>query len=383
MRISFVLASLAWSTLALPTNLVRRQSRTDIQNAEDAIQLNEDFSRLSEDSSCETGDQACIDGGFAQCVDGSFVISPCGSGTSCSAFPLIGTKGTSIACLTPDDRDARFSAAGVDDAGGSSSSAGDEEQAADDQAAEEEAADEQAAEEQAAEEQAAEEEAAERQTGNNDDPDSSLTLDPAVLSSGFENDGQSQPADGQVASLTSSNNFINFCSTVDFPLTNGAQVTGGSCNPAPMGVIAAKSKMPSSKFVNPPNLATIPADEPFTIEMAIQNLETGNFVNAAENYFSAPQQVNRNGIVRGHSHVVIQEMESLESTEVLDPEVFVFFKGLNDKASGGVLTAEVTEGLPAGFYRLASINTAANHQPVLVAVAQHGSLDDIVYFTVE
>lgn len=31
---------------------------------------------------------------------------------------------------------------------------------------------------------------------------------------------------------------------------------------------------------------------------------------------------------------------------------------------------------------MSSINTASNHQPVLVAVAQHGSLDDVVYFTV-
>ena len=28
-----------------------------------------------------------------------------------------------------------------------------------------------------------------------------------------------------------------------------------------------------------------------------------------------------------------------------------------------------------------SINTAANHQPVLVAVAQHGSVDDMIYIT--
>ncbi|EEB91762.1 hypothetical protein MPER_09828, partial [Moniliophthora perniciosa FA553] len=56
--------------------------------------------------------------------------------------------------------------------------------------------------------------------------------------------------------------------------------------------------------------------------------------------------------------------------------------GLNDKAKDGVLSAEVTKGLPEGFYRLASINTAANHQPVVVPVAQHGTLDDVVYFEV-
>lgn len=31
---------------------------------------------------------------------------------------------------------------------------------------------------------------------------------------------------------------------------------------------------------------------------------------------------------------------------------------------------------------MSSINAASNHQPVLIGVAQHGSLDDAVYFTV-
>ena len=44
-----------------------------------------------------------------------------------------------------------------------------------------------------------------------------------------------------------------------------------------------------------------------------------------------------------------------------------------------MLTADVTNGLNPGTYRLCSINTAANHQPVLVPVAQHGSMDDCVY----
>jgi hypothetical protein len=46
-------------------------------------------------------------------------------------------------------------------------------------------------------------------------------------------------AQGQVSSLTSTNNFINFCKTTSgVPLTNGQQVTGGSCNPAPVGAIS-------------------------------------------------------------------------------------------------------------------------------------------------
>ncbi|PSS30873.1 hypothetical protein PHLCEN_2v2600 [Hermanssonia centrifuga] len=215
------------------------------------------------------------------------------------------------------------------------------------------------------------------------DLQSALTLDPSVLATGFSNNGQDVPAAGQVASLTSSNNFINFCATVpNLPITNGLQVKTGSCNPAPMGIIAATTNMPSSKFVFPANMGTVKANTAFTIQMAINNLETGNFVNANENYFAAPQQVNSAGNVAGHSHVVIEAIDAIDSTTTTDPTKFAFFKGLNDAAQGGILSADVSDGLPAGVYRLASINTAANHQPVLVAVAQHGSLDDMIYFTV-
>ncbi|OCH88981.1 hypothetical protein OBBRIDRAFT_794721 [Obba rivulosa] len=215
------------------------------------------------------------------------------------------------------------------------------------------------------------------------DEQSSLTLDPAVIATGFENNGQVDPEAGQVPSLTSSNNFINFCATVpQLPITNGLQIVTGSCNPAPMGIIAAQNNMPASKFIFPTNGAVIPVNSNFTISMAIENLDTGFFTNADENFFAAPQQVGSDGNIQGHSHVVVQLLESLDQTTPLDPRVFAFFKGLNDAAVNGVLTADVTAGLPAGAYRLASINTAANHQPALVAVAQHGALDDIVYFTV-
>jgi hypothetical protein len=207
-------------------------------------------------------------------------------------------------------------------------------------------------------------------------------VDPNVISTGFENDGQnsngSEP--GQVASLVSNNNFINFCLTVNKPLTNGQQIKTGSCNPAPMGVIASSSNMPASKFVSPANLDTIKANAQFTIKMALQNLEAGNFVNAQSNYYAAPQQVNAQGDIVGHTHFVIQAIDALASTKVLDPQTFAFFKGVNTPAGqDGTVSVDVPKGLPAGTYRLASINTAANHQPCLVAIAQHGSLDDQVY----
>jgi hypothetical protein len=215
---------------------------------------------------------------------------------------------------------------------------------------------------------------------------SSTTLDPSQIQPNLAKTGQEEVTEaGQVKSLTSTNNFINFCMTQKLPLTDGQQKKDGSCNPTPMGVIVSQSKMPSAKFLQPKNGATVKANKAFDIKLATINMQTGNFVNPKTNYFAAPAQVNGNGVIIAHSHVVVQKIPSVDSTEVPDPTIFAFFKGLNAAADKGVLTATVSsptsQGLPAGSYRLCSINTAANHQPVLVAVAQHGSLDDCVYFT--
>ncbi|KAJ3802590.1 hypothetical protein GGU11DRAFT_696158 [Lentinula aff. detonsa] len=217
-------------------------------------------------------------------------------------------------------------------------------------------------------------------TENNPDAQSSLTLDPRVIATGFLNNGQDVQEAGQVASLTSNNNFINFCLTQgDLPITNGLQTTTGSCNPAPIGTIPSVQNMPSAKFSDPANGATIPADTAFTITMNINNLDTGNFVNANENYFAAPQQLNGQGQIIGHTHVVIEALSDLAQTTPTNPQQFAFFKGVNTAAVNGAVTADVTSGVPAGAYRLCSINSSSNHQPVIVPIAQHGSLDDCVY----
>lgn len=214
--------------------------------------------------------------------------------------------------------------------------------------------------------------------GNAGNLQTSLTLDKSVIAPAFAS-GKGKAA-GEADSLQSTNNFINFCSGKT--VTNGAQVTAGSCNPAPMGDIPSSANMPSAKFQSPKNGDTIASNTAFTISMAIKGMETGFFTNAAASYFAAPQQLNSQGQIQGHSHVVIEKLSALDQTTPSDPTKFAFFKGLNAAAVKGVLTADVTAGLPAGFYKLSSINSAANHQPVLAPIAQHGSLDDAIYFTV-
>jgi hypothetical protein len=211
----------------------------------------------------------------------------------------------------------------------------------------------------------------------------SLTLDPNVVCSGFSDDGQNPPTAGQTASSTSTNNYINFCALTlpATPLTNGEQITSGSCNPAPIGLIPSTANMPSAKFQNPPNFGTIPANTAFTIDMALKGMQAGIFTNAQKTYFAAPQQLNAQGQIKGHSHFVVEALDSLAQTTPTDPTKFVFFKGIDDAGTNGVLSTAVTAGVPAGAYRICSINTSSNHQPVIVPIAQHGSLDDCIYFT--
>jgi len=219
-------------------------------------------------------------------------------------------------------------------------------------------------------------------SGSATDLQSSLVLDSSVICTNFTDDGQNPPVAGQSASDTSTNNYINFCALTlpETPLTNGLQITTGSCNPVPIGLIPSVDNMPSCKYLFPKNNSTIPANKAFNAQLNIINMQTGVFTNAQKTYFAAPQTLNSQGQIIGHSHMVIEALSSIDQIEPTDPEKFIFFKGVNDPAEGGVLTVPVTAGVPPGAYRICSINTASNHQPAIVPIAQHGFLDDCSYF---
>lgn len=84
-----------------------------VQNGKDAQALNKQFATLTADSPCTAGQNACVGGGFAQCVGSKFVVTPCGATLTCSALPLVNKAGTSIACTTQADAIARIQASGA------------------------------------------------------------------------------------------------------------------------------------------------------------------------------------------------------------------------------------------------------------------------------
>lgn len=113
----------------------------------------------------------------------------------------------------------------------------------------------------------------------------------------------------------------------------------------------------------------------------VAQILTLNPPDAAQNYYSAPQSL-QGGKIVGHTHVTVQRIESFNPTSPPDPAAFEFFKGINDSGDGnGNLKATVI-GLAAGFYRVCTLTSASNHQPVLMPIAQRGAQDDCQKFSV-
>ncbi|CAK5264987.1 unnamed protein product [Mycena citricolor] len=380
MRSTFVALVFASAALARPARLDRRVDAK--ANGEAAIALNAKFATLTANSPCTEGEDACVTGQVAQCVNGKFVLQPCAATTQCFALPLVNSAGTSITCDTQADFDARIAATGAS-AGAAAPPPPSASTAA---APPPPATSTAAAPPPPATTTAAAPPAVTSATDNSaaGGIQASLILDPSVVCTNCTQNGQNPPVAGQTASDTSPNNFINFCAATisNLPITNGQQVTTGSCNPIPMGQIPAKDKMPSAKFVFPPNQGTVTANQAFNVQLALKNIQTGVFTNAAFTYFMAPQKLNAQGQIIGHTHVVIEALSALGQTTPTDPTKFVFFKGIDAPAdANGIATAAVTAGVPAGSYRICSINTSANHVPAIVPIAQHGMLDDCAYFT--
>ncbi len=157
-----------------------------------------------------------------------------------------------------------------------------------------------------------------------------------------------------------------------------------SLTPPVMGKIPARSNMVSSIIVFPAPGQVLSSDATFNIRVQTRGLAAGAFTNAAKTYYSAPQDLDNGGNIIGHTHAVVQDLGgSFTPDQALDPTTFAFFKGINDKGDGnGLLSAKVDGGLPVGFYRVCTMSSAANHQPVLMPVAQRGPQDDCTKFEV-
>ena len=139
-----------------------------------------------------------------------------------------------------------------------------------------------------------------------------------------------------------------------------------------MGDIPSSTNMISTIITNPGPGDSIAANQNFNVNVQIANLVAGSFTNPDSTYYAAPQAL-QGGKIVGHTHVTIQSLgNNLKTATPPDPATFAFFKGINDAGDGnGGLTAIVTGGLPAGVYRVCTMTSASNHQPVTMPVSPH------------
>jgi transcription initiation factor TFIID subunit 15 len=151
-----------------------------------------------------------------------------------------------------------------------------------------------------------------------------------------------------------------------------------------MGRIPSTANMISSIIISPGPGQNLRANKDFTISVQTTGLAAGSFTNAQLTYYSAPQDLTSSGQIIGHTHVTVQSLgNNFKPSEPPDPAAFVFFKGINDAGNGkGLLSAVVGGGLPKGHYRVCTMTSASNHQPVLMPVAQRGAQDDCQKFQV-
>lgn len=143
-----------------------------------------------------------------------------------------------------------------------------------------------------------------------------------------------------------------------------------------MGHIPAPTNMPSTRFKEPQNGGVFLENSPISVTLISNNLAIGNAVNPGKSYLAAPQQLNSDGLVLGHCHIVVDALESFGQQSPTDPSKPVFFTEVGTPMLSSLST---TVTLPAGFYRMTATIHAANHQPVVVPLKQHGSLNDVVY----
>jgi hypothetical protein len=91
---SSILSVLTFALVAVASPMQQKRAAFTLQNGLDAQALNVKFQTLTATSACTAGENACISGGFAQCVNGQFAVSPCAGGLTCVALPLVNSAGT-------------------------------------------------------------------------------------------------------------------------------------------------------------------------------------------------------------------------------------------------------------------------------------------------
>jgi hypothetical protein len=176
-------------------------------------------------------------------------------------------------------------------------------------------------------------------------------------------------------------NGVSFCSLSGYSrelLSNGTQQRFSTCSTTVLGILPSFDNMVSTIILNPANGETINSGSNITIKIQSTGIEYGFFDDPTVSYYVSPQTLNSNGQIQGHNHITIQKLFSFETTP--DPRTPVFFKGLNEPSSNGILETEVDGSIfnTTGTYRICTMTSSRSHSAVLMPVARRGSSDDCI-----
>lgn len=180
----------------------------------------------------------------------------------------------------------------------------------------------------------------------------------------------------------------NFCIDSGFAINDGTQKQNntGFCSVTPQGQVPDIDHMVSTLILFPGSNENVKADTNFTVQVRTRGIQLGTFLDPKKFYYKRPQILNKNGFMIGHQHIACQQFD-LGTVTPMDPNKLAFFKGMDTQPNTendlfAVVSRPDKAGLAAGNYRCCTITGSESHQPGIMPVAKHGSLDDCVRFTV-
>ena len=222
-------------------------------------------------------------------------------------------------------------------------------------------------------------------TLNLSDPKTPTSNNSTIVLGPSKFDGSGPAAEAATTSPSTSSSqsdqVLKFCK--GHRLNDGTQIKTGSCSATIQGAIPSIDKMISTLIISPKNGATLSAGKNITVEVKTKNMDLGLFLNPQVEYYTHPQTLNSKGLIQGHQHVVVQKI-NFDSQTPPDAQKFEFFKGLDENpSSNNILSTVIPNGLKKGEYRICTMTGSASHQPAIMPVAQRGSQDDCIRFTVK
>ena len=183
-----------------------------------------------------------------------------------------------------------------------------------------------------------------------------------------------------------------FCSRLiakrQIVFANGTQLKlgGTSCSSNTLGVLQSTLFQISSIIASPGDMSTVTKASETTVKVNVVNLDGGFFSDPNSQYYISPQTISSNR-VEGHIHITVQQLNTNGNNVVPNPQVFQFFKGVDNPAIDPAQREFVAVIPPntltaSGLYRICSLSGSFSHQPITSSAQRRGSADDCVRINV-